>query len=119
MKKLLLSIAFASVALVALDANGWWRRNGCNSCARTCAPVCEPVCEKQCKPACKSYKVIDEMTCDVPECERFVRVTEPAICHRYCRWSCPEGTTLSGTNVEEEVNVTNQYGQTSKLYHTY
>lgn len=89
MKKLVLAITLAVAGLAVSNAEARFFSSNC--CQKSCeVKCCEPV------KCCKQYKVIDETPCEAPVCERYVRVTEPAICIRSCRWVCPEGTTECG-----------------------
>src|SRR5262245_54604014 len=98
MKKLILALIVAVSALTVSDAFAFGRKCGTNACeTNNCAAPCQKSCAK--------YRVIDE-TCECPpECERFVRVTEPAICIRSCRWVCPEGTSMTGGNVNGQFEL--------------
>lgn len=110
MKKLVLATIFALIGLgISTDVSA--RGNcGYNNCGKN---ACATSCEKACVPACCKYKVIDEKCECAPICERFVRVTEPAICIRSCRWVCPEGTEMTGERAQgkfELVGGQNQHG---------
>jgi hypothetical protein len=98
MKKLVLATILAVAGLTVSDAFAGCGYYGNCGKQNVCASRCEDACAPK-LPCCAKYKVIDEACECPPECERFVRVTEPAICIRSCRWVCPEGTALTGSQV--------------------
>jgi hypothetical protein len=89
MKRVVLALILAVAGLVATDASARCFRNGCSTRSygyRACETACRPACKPACRP---NYKVIDVPPCEAPCCVRWVKVKEPAICIRECRWVCP------------------------------
>jgi len=87
MKRVVLALILAVAGLAVSEASARFYNNGrCGSrgCATQCAPTCAP---RRCQP---NYKIIDVPPCEAPCCVRWVKVKEPAICIRECRWVCPE-----------------------------
>lgn len=96
MKRVVLALTLAVVGLFATDASARFFRNG--GCNTGCKPAaCETTCKKPCR---KPYKIIDMEPCDPPCCVRWVKVKEPAICIRECRWVCPDNCTEDQGDVQ-------------------
>lgn len=81
---------------VASQAEAFFGRFGCCNKKRSCETTtsCSP-CKKQ--KSC-GYQVIEHEPCNPPTCVRYetIRIEEPAICHKYCKWECAPNCVIEG-----------------------